>query len=346
MGREPDAGDEEGGESSKNTEPSLQLLDLFILRKYDFPMSEFVQALLQHDLKALRSIPKSDLHNHGMMGGKLRSIEKFYGKKLEKFNQGSNGVEGINDWLGRIYQPVLEHPGAFRAAIEAAFGQAISDGVTVLEMSIDLQLGRMLKLSPENIIAVLREVHQETAPEITFRPELGISRRMSVRSVLTTIGPYFDSGYFRSVDLYDIEDHQPASNFAALYRFAKDNGLKCKAHAGEFGDAESVRETAETLGLEEVQHGIGAAQSHDVMKWLASNHIRLNVCPESNIVLKRVKSYKTHPIRILYDHGVKVTVNTDDVMLFDQGNSEQFLRLYKSGLFSAQELEEIRLNGF
>jgi adenosine deaminase len=42
---------------------------------------------------------------------------------------------------------------------------------------------------------------------------------------------------------------------------------------------------------------------------------------------------------------VKVTVNTDDVMLFDAGNSEQFLKLYKSGLFSAEELDVIRMNG-
>jgi adenosine deaminase len=42
---------------------------------------------------------------------------------------------------------------------------------------------------------------------------------------------------------------------------------------------------------------------------------------------------------------VNVTVNTDDVMLFNAGNSEQFLRLYRSGLFSAGELDQIRENG-
>ena len=67
--------------------------------------------------------------------------------------------------------------------------------------------------------------------------------------------------------------------------------------------------------------------------------------PESNIALKIVKSYKTHPIRILFDYGVKVTVNTDDVMLFNAGNSEQYLRLFKSGLLSAEELDLIRMNG-
>ena len=106
-----------------------------------------------------------------------------------------------------------------------------------------------------------------------------------------------------------------------------------------------MRKAVELLGLDEVQHGIGAADSPEVMKWLASNNIRLNVCPESNIKLKRVRSYKTHPIRILFDHGVKVTVNSDDFLLFRAGVTEQLLKLYRNKVFSADELDVIRLNG-
>ena len=44
-------------------------------------------------------------------------------------------------------------------------------------------------------------------------------------------------------------------------------GLHLKAHVGEFGDAESVRHTVEVLELEQVQHGISAASSSEIMKW-------------------------------------------------------------------------------
>ena len=121
--------------------------------------------------------------------------------------------------------------------------------------------------------------------------------------------------------------------------------MKCKAHAGEFGTADSVKEAVETLHLDAVQHGIGAAASPGVMKWLATHGITLNVCPTSNIRLKRVRSYKTHPIRILADHGVKVTINTDDALIFGDGTSEQYLKLFRAGVFSAYELDEIRKTG-
>ena len=52
-----------------------------------------------------------------------------------------------------------------------------------------------------------------------------------------------------------------------------------------------------------------------------------------------------HPIRKLYDAGVKVTVNTDDVLVFGQSVSEEFLSLYRAGVFTAAELDIIRLNG-
>lgn len=307
--------------------------------------NEFTRALISHNLRALRKIPKSDLHNHAMMGGRLRSMEKFIGRDLEKFSDGTKGVHGINEWLGKVYRPLFEIPGVFKAAIDAAFTQARSDGVTVLEMSMDALIGRMFNLRPEQIISMFTESHKTIAPEIDFRFGLGFSRLQPVRTLLSCFEPYLGLNYLHSIDLYDIEDAQPLENFREIYRFAKQMGLKCKAHAGEFGNAASVRDAVEILELDEIQHGIGAAESPEVMKWLAQNGITLNVCPESNISLRRVKSYKTHPIRILFDHGVIVTVNTDDVMLFNAGNSEQFLKLFKSGLFSADELDIIRMNG-
>jgi len=126
---------------------------------------------------------------------------------------------------------------------------------------------------------------------------------------------------------------------------AKEAGLALKAHVGEWGDADSVQRAVEELELDEVQHGIAAAQSSSVMKFLADNRIRLNMCPTSNVLLGRVESLAEHPIRKLYDAGVKVTVNTDDLLVFGQSVSDEFLNLYQTGLFTVAELDEIRRNG-
>jgi len=297
------------------------------------------------DIRSVRVLSKSDLHNHCMLGGKRAVIEKYFGKKLPSFKANQPGLEDLNRWIVEEYRPFLELPGAFEKGVEAAFIQARNDGVTRLDMSIDVMFGRIYQIPAKRVVDTLKYYHQTVAPEIEFCPELGFPRSKSLRTLLSCFDPYLEYNYFESIDLYDDESAQPVANFRELYRFARNQGMKCKAHAGEFGSADSVKEAVETLELDAVQHGIGAADSPGVMKWLADNNIPLNVCPTSNIKLKRVRSYKTHPIRILFDHGVKVTVNTDDALVFGNGVSEQLLKLSRARLFTDGELEIIRKNG-
>jgi adenosine deaminase len=81
------------------------------------------------------------------------------------------------------------------------------------------------------------------------------------------------------------------------------------------------------------------------MRWLSDNGIQLNVCPSSNVVLGRVESMEKHPIRVLYDNGVKVTVNSDDLTIFGQSVSDEYLNLHRAGVMSGGELDEIRRVG-
>jgi adenosine deaminase len=86
-------------------------------------------------------------------------------------------------------------------------------------------------------------------------------------------------------------------------------------------------------------------ESTKVMEYLKEKHIRLNICPTSNIKLGRVKSYEEHPIRKLYLSGIDVTINSDDILIFDSDVSKEYLRLYQSKALTAEQLDKIRING-
>lgn len=294
----------------------------------------------------IRTLAKGDVHNHLLMGGRRESIQRLTGVKLSPFRAVDGTIGELDEWIATQYRPLLNQgAGVFALALKAAFRQAARDGVKVLEASIDAGYGAAFGIPPARVVATLRQIHQETAPEIDFRPELGLNRNHSVRSLLLLIEPYLDFNYFTGIDLYDDETAQPIRNFREIYRFARSLGLRCKAHAGEFGDADSVIEAVEELELDSVQHGIGAAGSIGAMQWLADHRIRLNVCPASNIRLKRCTSYKTHPIRRLFDEGIRVALGSDDVMVFGSGITEQMHRLLKAKVFNAEEMEVIRRNG-
>ena len=105
----------------------------------------------------------------------------------------------------------------------------------------------------------------------------------------------------------------PIETFIPVYRRAKKEGLRLKAHVGEWGSAQDIQKAVELLELDEVQHGIAAAYDKGIMRFLTDNHIRLNITPTSNILLGRVEKLKEHPISLLYRNGVDVTINSDDV---------------------------------
>lgn len=121
--------------------------------------------------------------------------------------------------------------------------------------------------------------------------------------------------------------------------------MRLKAHVGEWGTAEDVMEAVKLLSLDEVQHGIAAVHSAEVMQFLKEKKIRLNITPTSNVMLGRVTDMAMHPIRQLYRAGIDVTINSDDILIFDSDVSKEYLRLYQSGCLEADELDDIRVNG-
>ena len=69
------------------------------------------------------------------------------------------------------------------------------------------------------------------------------------------------------------------------------------------------------MGAERIGHGIRAAWSEDMIKELADKNIPLELCPTSNLNTKVVDNIADYPIMKLINNGVKVTINTDNMMV-------------------------------
>lgn len=306
--------------------------------------STFLDALQQADLAALEKIPKSDLHNHAGRGGNQLYIAEHTQSVIAPPSQPFDTLEEMQDWYEqniKVHSPGL--PG-YLLRIRAAFAQAQKDGIAVLALSFGLDeveaLGGMA-----SFVRTIEQLQQQYAPSTTFLPELSFGREMPIDEVLNPLDEVLAWNWFRSVDICNNEFAQPIRHFKPAYRKAQDAGLRLKAHVGEFGSADDVWEAVEELALHEVHHGIAAAQSATVMKALASQRIQLNVCPTSNILLKRTDSYASHPIRQLVDYGVPVTINTDDMLIFNQSVSQEYINLYRCERLTAEELDTIRETG-
>lgn len=309
-------------------------------------MQDFIDALKQKNLKKLRSIPKADLHNHFVLGGNRDYLYKKTGKIIEPLTRSLSSMDEMHTWNEKNIGADFNSSEMRRLLIKAAFQQAKYDGVTILEIGEDVWgLNEYFHNDINELIDAFKSAQREIAPEIELRLQIGLSRHCPVDYLEECLSEFWGNESFYSIDLYGDELAQPIENFKGIYRHAKKEGIRLKAHVGEWGSARDVRTAVEELELDEVQHGIAAVNDESVMRFLADNSIRLNITPTSNLMLGRVENMANHPIRELYRNGVNVTINSDDVLIFGSDVSKEYLRLYEVGCLTAEELDKIRING-
>ncbi|MGG6311476.1 hypothetical protein [Paenibacillus macerans] len=305
---------------------------------------QFEEALFQASLPDLQRIPKSDLHSHAGRGGSIDYIRQWAQAPIEPPNRPFDSLGDMQAWFEANIKAHFRGVQGYLKRIEASFAQAGKDCIEVLALGFGLdEIGALG--GTKAFIATINELQRRYAPNTAFFPELALGRESRIEDILSELDEVMSYSWFKSIDICNNEFAQPIRNFKPAYRLAKSAGLRLKAHVGEFGTADDVREAVEELELHEVHHGIAAAKSVPVMHWLADHGIRLNVCPTSNVMLRVADGYANHPIRKLFDHGVPVTVNTDDLLIFNQSVSQEYLNLFQSGLMSADELDSIRETG-
>ena len=129
-------------------------------------------------------------------------------------------------------------------------------------------------------------------------------------------------------------------DFQYSFDMAREAGLNLTAHAGEWGGPQSVSD-ALALGVVRVGHGVRASEDLALVDRLAEDGIVLEVCPGSNIVLGVYDRWQDHPIHMLRERGVKVTVSTDDPPFFHTSMTHEYNRLHDTFEWDEGVFEDI-----
>ena len=312
----------------------------------------FISALENNDRELMRKVPRADVHNHAGLGG---DFKKWIAKENLDIEDNAHYFPDFTDFqrfVDKIYSYPYENPTNIQnrerllSLYEATYDLAVDDGVTYIEPGVDALILDFYEGDIKKMVKALSEQVAAYEGKLMIKADVGMVRVFPMDEIERTIYPCIESGFFAALDVFADERHGPPEDFKNIYRAAKKAGMKLKAHAGELLDADFVQRSVEILELDEVQHGIAAAKSPCVMRFLADNDIRLNICPSSNIQLCQTESFKTHPMRILMDNGIRVSLNTDDAIIFGQKSSDEFFNMYETGLYTAEELDRVRLNGF
>ena len=147
-----------------------------------------------------------------------------------------------------------------------------------------------------------------------------------------------------AIDTGGSEQGYPPKSYRDCYRRAREMRLRTAAHQGEGAGVEYVWECVEQLEPERIGHGVAAGQDPGLMKLLARRGISIESCPVSNLRTGAVGSWSEHPIRRFINHGVKVSVSSDDPPMFGTDMNNEYLQLHRNLGFTLDELFQISLD--
>jgi adenosine deaminase len=105
---------------------------------------------------------------------------------------------------------------------------------------------------------------------------------------------------------------------------AKEAGLKVTIHTGEDTPASFVKETIELARPDRIGHGIHAVEDMQVIELIKKRGITLEINPWSNYLTNSVRTIDEHPLKKLFDLGVRVTINSDDPEVLETNLNNEY----------------------
>ncbi len=298
----------------------------------------FIEALKNNDKELMCKIEKADLHNHAVF-----SCDKSYLIKHNINIPTDEKIANISDLIkfARTYiKPIQETTEGLSILLNGTFEKCIETGVSVVDTNIDYKI--CIYLFNNNEKAFVNYLKTFNYNHLKIRWIIDISRDSYLAEYEQTIIKLIKTKFFYGLDLTATENAVDNLNFKNIYSIANDVGIITKVHCGEQLGANYIKQCIIDFNPKQIQHGIHIIESPEVMELAKERNIVFNVCPTSNLILNYAKNIETHPIKQMVDFGLKVTISTDDILLFDSDINDEYLKLYNGKVLSAEKLDEIR----
>ena len=182
---------------------------------------------------------------------------------------------------------------------------------------------------------------------ITTKLIMCFLRHLDEDQAFKTLGQSIEfKDWITAVGLDSSEVGHPPSKFERVFKKAIDEGFLTVAHAGEEGPPEYVWEALNLLNVTRVDHGNRALEDNTLVQLLAQKQIPLTVCPLSNFKLRVVDKLENHPLKMMMDKNLLVTINSDDPSYFGGQLNDNYLKLAKELNLNTTDIYQLAKNSF
>jgi adenosine deaminase len=310
-----------------------------------------------------QELPKTDLHVH--LDGSMRlttilDLAREQGETLPADDaEGLRAAMHIGENTGSLVKyleafgvtlQVLQTQGAlYRAAYELA-EDAAAENVRYMEVRYSPMLHTRKGLRLTQVVeTVLQAAHDaELAFGISTRLILCGIRNISPAHSLEMaelVVAYKNRGVV-GFDLAGAEYDYPPKDHQEAFALVRRNNINVTIHAGEAYGPASVAQAIHLCGAHRIGHGCRLREDGDLLHYVVDHRIPLECCPSSNVQTGAVPSLEAHPMRLYYNLGARVTVNTDNRLITDTTVSDELYHLHTKMGFMLEDIKQVIMNGF
>jgi adenosine deaminase len=147
-------------------------------------------------------------------------------------------------------------------------------------------------------------------------------------------------------DLAGAEYDHPAKHHKAAFQLVRDNNINVTIHAGEAYGPESVAQAIHVCGAHRIGHGCRLREDGDLLHYMNDHRIPLECCPSSNVQTGAVRDLASHPLKLYFDLGLRVTINTDNRLVTDTTVSKELWLCHTQLGMSLRDIKSMIMAGF
>ncbi len=308
--------------------------------------------------KFIAGIPKAELHLHieGSFEPELMFEIAERNNVPIRFNsiaeiKAAYNFNNLQEFLDIYYEGagVLLYEQDFYDLTYSYMKKAAEDNVLHAEIFFDPQTHTDRGVPFRDVITGIYNALTDAKKNLGISSKLIMSflRHLSAESAMETLDqslPY--KHWITAVGLDSSEAGNPPIKFKLVFETAIANGFLTVAHAGEEGPAEYVWEALNHLAVSRIDHGNRSLEDEQLVMHLVERKMPLTVCPLSNLKLRVVKDMKDHPLKIMIQKGLVVTVNSDDPAYFGGYINTNFIETAKAIDLSYNDILILAVNSF
>jgi adenosine deaminase len=314
-------------------------------------------------LDFFQKLPKTDLHVH--LDGSLRletiiALAGLHAIELPStdlvelgriMNLGQN-CGSLVEYLKAfdITLRVLQHEDSlYRVAYELA-EDAARENVRYMEVRyspmLHTRLGLKITSVVEAVLAGLRAAHDTLGIEsnVILCGIRNISSESSLEMAELAVA-YKGRGVV-GFDLAGAEYDHPAKHHRKAFQLVRDNNINCTIHAGEAYGPESIAQALHVCGAHRIGHGCRLREDGDLLHYINDHRIPLECCPSSNVQTGAVRELASHPLKLYFNLGLRVTINTDNRLVTDTTVSQELWHCHAKMGMTLGDIKTMIVAGF